>query len=144
MVFGLADVMRRLLDASVLQGVLDRPEVAPMVNGFDPASWLADTNNVALADDGNVMLFERRGARLYEAHILFRARGAPALRIAGAMLGAMFDIWSATAIYALPPSARRDVKWFARRMGFVPCGASVDRPMGKCDIFALRADQRRD
>ncbi len=136
-------MLHRLLDTATLVEVIERPEVAPLVDGFDPAAWIADRRNVALSDaGGNVMLFERRGEALYEAHILFLARGRAALDLARTMLAAMFDMWGATAIYALPPCSRPAVRWFARQLGFAAIG-SVERPMGQCDIFVLRADQLR-
>jgi hypothetical protein len=83
----------------------------------DLEKWLADPRNIALIEGENVALFSWRWIGIYEAHVLFTARGTDALAIGREWLSAMFDA-GAQMILAVVPEERKQAAWFARRLGF--------------------------
>jgi hypothetical protein len=83
----------------------------------DLDKWLADPRNIALIEGDNVALFSWRWIGIYEAHVLFTARGQAALAIGREWLSAMFG-GGAQMILAVVPEERRRAAWFARKLGF--------------------------
>jgi hypothetical protein len=133
----------RLRDAGALGRVLERDDIAPLVDGFDPVAWLADRRNVALIDDhGDIALFERTGKGVFEGHTLFASRGREAIETGRTMLAAMFDMYGARAIWGRTPIERPAARWFSRRLGFRSLGV-VETVRGPCELFYLGAEQCR-
>jgi hypothetical protein len=83
----------------------------------DPERWLAEPRNIILIEDDNVALFLWRWIGIYEAHVLFTARGKVAVEMGNLWLETMFNCGAAM-ILAVVPKGRRRAAWFARRMGF--------------------------
>lgn len=133
--------IHRLHDSATLVTVLARDDIAPLVDGFDPAAWLANRANVALTDDqGNVALFECTGEGVFEGHTLFASRGREAIETGRTMLCAMVDMHGARAIWGRTPVQRRAARWFSRKLGFRSLGI-VETVRGPCELFYLGAEQ---
>lgn len=106
---------------------------------IDPARWLEDPRNIILHEDGNAMLFLWRWVGVYEAHIMFKARGAEAFNLA---LRFMDEIFAAggTIIRAVIHQDLKHVSWFVRRHGFSFEGV-VETAEGPCEMYQLEASQ---
>lgn len=128
-------MISRLVEPEVLARALGRPEIAPLVDGFDPGDWLASPRNVALVDQvGNIALFANRGNRVFEGHTLFVSRGRAAIEIGRLMVNAAFEIYGARAVWGMTPLERRAARWFTRQLGFRSLG-TVETVRGPCELF---------
>lgn len=99
---------------------------------LDPFDYLQEPRNVILFDGRNCLLFLWRWVGIYEAHILYRDRGAKALRLAREMLDLMTgSLILAVINYRLPHAA-----WFVRRLGFQSRGL-VNTIEGPSEMFQM-------
>lgn len=128
--------MRRSFDIDILRLTLARDDIAPLVDGFDPAAWLSDRRNVALAEGDSIALFERTRGALYEAHWLFAARGSAALAIGRLATDSMFDMYGACAIWGKTPAHCRAARWFNRKLGCRSFGM-IETLRGPHELFIL-------
>jgi hypothetical protein len=128
--------VRRLIEPAPLARLLERADIAPLVDGFDPAAWLADRSNVALIEGDSIALFERTRGDLYEAHWVFTARGAEALAIARLAMNAMFDMFGAAAIWGKTPMHCRAARLFNRMLGCRSHGV-LETVRGPHELFIM-------
>lgn len=115
-----------------------RKHLSPEIE-IDPAKWLEDPRNIILHEDGNAMLFLWRWVGVYEAHILFRARGAEAFKLAPKSMDKIFEM-GATIVRAVIHQDLKHVSWFVRRHGFAFQGM-VETVEGPCGMYQLEASQ---
>ena len=135
--------LHRLRSPVPIEDLLKRPEIASLDYGFDAPGWIADSGNVALTDGSSVGLFGDCGAKVFEAHWLFIARGREALDLGADMLAAMFDLYGARVIKGMIPTERKASRWFTRKLGCRSLGI-IETIRGPHELFMLaRADFER-
>ncbi len=123
----------RTTDAALVNALLNDPLIRPTIGGdgdLDATALLTDTRNVCLISEAGGMMFAWRGPKVFEVHIFYRARGQEAIAAANEMLCQFDDCM----LWAPAPINRRDVRWFARKVGFVSHGL-MDTPEGPCELF---------
>lgn len=136
-------ILRRLSNSSTIETLLKRPEIASLDYGFDAPGWIANQSNVALTDGSSVGLFGNNGAKVFDAHWLFIARGREALDLGADMLAAMFDLYGARVIRGMIPTERKASRWFTRKLGCRSLGI-IETIRGPHELFMLaRADFER-
>lgn len=120
-------------DPAVRKGMSDE------TTEIDPLHWLVEPRNIILIDGENVLFFLWRWVGIYEAHILFKARGREALRLASEMVSAIFAMGAGMILavinYRLPHAA-----WFVRKLGFSSRGL-VQTVEGAGEMFQIEAAQ---
>lgn len=129
---GLRDADRvRILRRASLD---DTDLIQQLCDGTDPTRWLADPRNILLLDGANCLMFLWRWVGIYELHIQFTATGREAERICRSMLAAV----PAAMLLAVIPKEKRNVRLFARRMGFEARG-EIETIEGLCEMYQLEA-----
>ncbi len=129
-------MIERVFSAETVNAILNAPEVRPTLGGegdLDAAVLLADQRNICLVSEDGGMMFAWRGPEVFEVHCFFLARGRQAIASAKEMLALM----SGALLWAPAPEARKDVRWFARKVGFLSHGL-MDTPDGRCELFVMR------
>jgi hypothetical protein len=117
---------------SIRRATLDDADlIQELCDGADPHRWLADPRNILLLDGRNCLMFLWRWVGIYELHIQFTAKGKEAERICRAMLVA---VPAAMLLAVIPKKKKRNVRLFARRMGFVLRG-EVETIEGLCEMY---------
>jgi hypothetical protein len=102
--------------------------------GADVSELLEEPLNICLVDGENGAMFAWRGPGLYEIHLFFAERGRAALNLCRSMLDEMKRCHGAKSFWALIPAESRNVRMFARLMGFVSHGM-VETKNGQNELF---------
>lgn len=126
--------IRRTYDVPAVNALLNAPDIRPTIGGegeLDATALLTDHRNVCLVGDAGGMLFAWRGPSIFEVHCFFRVRGREAIAAAVDMVAMM----GRALLWALAPEARRDVRWFARKVGFRSHGMMDTPDLGRCELF---------
>lgn len=130
-------MIRRTYSPVIVNTYLNAPEIRPTIGGddgeLDATALLSDRRNVCLISEDGGMMFAWRGPDVFEVHCFFLARGKLAIDAAKAMLAKM----EGALLWAPAPEMRRDVRWFARQVGFSSHGL-MDTPEGRCELFVKR------
>lgn len=110
---------------------------SPLNRGLKGAEWVANPENVAVTfPDGGLVLFDAEGGRMYEAHVLLKARGAEAIRQGKAACAEMFEKHGAEVLLGLTPDFLKAARFFARKVGFQSLGM-VETAEGPCEVFQM-------
>lgn len=91
---------------------------------FDAAEWLGNMNNLAVAIDNDMALFEHLHGSEYTGHVWFASRGKQALINGRELVAFMFDRLGASRLHGEVPAWRKDVLAYVRRLGFIPYGTA--------------------
>lgn len=132
-------MIRRVYDASEIDGIINSETVRPTVGGegiLTVFELIEDERNIFLRDGENGAAFAWRGPGVYEGHSFFTARGFEAIRIGKAMLNSMGG--TANLIWGLTPKDLRHVRWFNRQIGFRSLGMMDTPDQGQCELFEKR------
>lgn len=122
-------------DFAIIISAIDR---SPYNRGLSGAEWLAIAGNQPFAfENGDVILFEDTGDRIFHVHYLFdKARGREALKQARAAFKVMFEKHKARALAGLTPLDNRAARMFNRLVGGKSIGI-VETPFGPCEKFVM-------
>ncbi len=129
-------MIERTFCAETVNAILNAPTVRPTIGGagdLDISDLLADQRNICLINEHGGMMFAWRGPGVFEVHCFFLARGKQAIASAKDML----ELMAGALLWAPAPEARKDVRWFARKVGFLSHGL-MDTPEGRCELFVMR------
>ena len=125
-------MLRRITDPDELNRAVNKPEIIPFVaKGYDYvdlSAFVAKPRNVALEQEGGVMIFAEATPNVFEGHYLFpkEVRGKQAQSIARAMISEVFTNHGAHAIYGDISRDNRAACVFTRALGFHVFWKSVD------------------
>jgi hypothetical protein len=118
-----------LKDAAKVESWIERD-----FHAVDYSEVLANEMNVCLCQGEGGAIFVWRGPGIYEAHCFFEQRGREVREISNAILALMAADYGAKLIWTAIPDDRRNVKTYARWLGFKPVDHAVF-PYGPCEIF---------
>lgn len=133
-------MIERINDGALITIVLrDYEEIVG--EDFNAYEWADRPENIALASEDNLGLFEFEYPGLFTGHYFFgSARGSDAADLAKAMLDEMYAGYGAKVIRGLTPSDKRAAALLTRWLGFTSYGM-VNTVMGPCELFMLTADE---
>lgn len=123
-----------LLKANAPEGLIEAD--------FDAAEWLGNFNNIALAINNDLAMFEHQGGDSYQGHVWFESRGKAALEHGRAIIAHLFDKFGATHIYGETPAQCRAALRFVGQLGFVAYDEAA-RPSGKVVLSLLSGNCRQ-
>lgn len=105
--------------------------------GISGAEWVDRPGHTWVAfDNGDVALFEPRGAGVYEGHLLFVSKGREAIENAKIAFQNMLDRDRVRTLIGLVPDARRAAKLVVRWAGGKSAGIR-DTAFGPCELFVI-------
>jgi hypothetical protein len=117
--------------------VIERTADPAFVNklaGCDLSEALAEPLHVCLIEDESGAFFAWRGPGVYELHLFFAVKGKAAVALLMRMIEMMRAKHGARWFWALIPVERRNVRLFARWMGWLPQGVLTTR-YGPNELF---------
>lgn len=98
---------------------------------------MASKGNTAVTfPNGDIVLFDDEGDKIYQVHVLFESRGREAIVRVRAAFQQMFEERGARVIFGMVPNFRRDVKLLARWCGMKAQGLRWT-PAGACELYVL-------
>ena len=117
--------------------IIEAIDQSPYNRGLDGAAWLREaTSHPIVFKNGDVMLFNDLGNRIFDVHFLFdKARGRAALDQAKVGFGTMFQR-GAMALTGLTPIDNRKARLFNRLLGCRSVGIH-ETPFGACEKFVI-------
>lgn len=117
--------------------IIEAIDQSPYNRGLDGAAWLRETTSHPIVfKNGDVMLFEDKGNRIFDVHFLFdKAGGRAALDQAKIGFGTTFQR-GAMALVGLVPIDNRKCRIFCRLLGCRSVGIH-QTPFGACEKFVM-------
>ena len=100
----------------------------------DYEEFLAEPLHVCLEEEGSYAFFAWRGPNTYELHVEMKVKGRQAIEMLRRMLAWMVNEYNASGFWALIPCEKRNVRLFARWMGWKSRGLLTTRT-GPCELF---------
>ena len=120
-------------------------DASPMNRGMVGASWLAIPGNIALSSEyGDVVLFERVAAGVYEFHWLCVSSGQGVRSVVDWTLSCIDQVFEDSGcqlMFGLVPDDRRDSRMMARFIGSKFVG-KVPTDHGICQMFIMTKEIR--
>lgn len=110
--------------------------------GFDPDSWITNTDNVAYWDGENLALFEKGSDGVYTGHYFYVVRGKAAKKLALETLDIFFKEMGVDVVRGLTPLHNKAARWMSRQLGFKSAGP-INTPNGYCELFVMSPNDLR-
>lgn len=119
-------VIRRTMDPTFINRVINDPEVLPWVSSGQPvvdmSSAVLDPNNVCLISEFAAVIFHRIGPGRFEVHsqCLLEGRGAHAAQVATEVMRYIFTATDCVEVVTRVPDGNVGAIGIARHVGFIP------------------------
>ncbi len=136
-------MIRREVTATLTNRIANHDAVRPFIDYREDAAemdWTTAVENCVVLSNGRdaVAAFEETGPREYQAHLMFlpSCRGKRALDAARGMLDMLAE--QADFVWGAGPVGNRQVRWFARALGFAKLAEDVYEREGPVEIYGMR------